>query len=83
MHELLDWSHHLDFASYVSEWTSTACTLGSEAYLPPADSTPSARLPAPDLSVQAAMTAAGVPLPAFKAGVTAASSALSGGMLTC
>lgn len=31
---LLDWSEHLDFESYVENWTSVACTLGSEAYAP-------------------------------------------------
>ena len=24
--ELLQWTQHLDFESYVSDWTSTACT---------------------------------------------------------
>ena len=28
--ELLQWTQHLDFESYVSDWTSTACTCEGE-----------------------------------------------------
>jgi hypothetical protein len=73
---LLDWSHHLDYAHYTTDWTSAACTLGSEAFvLPPGYGAPppAGRPPAPDVSLPAAMAAAGVPLPPFKGGATAAS----------
>ncbi len=70
--ELLEWSQHLDFHTYVSDWTSMACTLGSEGFQPTADTTGAVTLPAPDLDVRAAMVAAGVPLAPFKGGATAA-----------
>ncbi len=72
--ELLAWSQHLDYGSYFDDWTSTACTLASEAFVPEDE--------APYLDeiregtrgdVRAAMAVAGAPMPPFKGGATAAS----------
>jgi len=66
--ELLDWCHHLNFSDYASEWTSMACTLASEAFVPGPE--PAAlltrALPPPHQDVQAAMVAAGVPLQPYQ-----------------
>uniref|UniRef100_A0A7S0RDM8 Uncharacterized protein n=1 Tax=Chlamydomonas leiostraca TaxID=1034604 RepID=A0A7S0RDM8_9CHLO len=77
--ELLAWSSNLDYASYTDEWTSLACTLGSEAYsIPVQETSLLASLPPPSQDVRAAMVAAGVPLAPFKGGVSPAAGATSG-----
>lgn len=73
--ELLTWSQHLDFGSYVNDWTSMACSLGSEAYVPEDEAPYLAPLPPSTRDVHKAMAAAGVPLVPFKGGASAACAA--------
>lgn len=66
--DLLAWSAHLDYDSYVGDWTSLACTLGSEAYT--VDDTPYLiALPPTMIDVPAAMQAVGAPLLPYKGGM--------------
>lgn len=75
--ELLEWSQHLDFNSYTTDWTSLACTLGSEA-LTPWDTPPAASLlPPQGQDVRAALAAAGAPLQPFQGGPSPAMAATS------
>lgn len=78
--ELLTWCQHLNFSDYSSNWTSMACTLASEAYVPEPDpgATLERMLPPPSLDVKAAMAAAGVPLVTYKGAATAAEGVTSG-----
>jgi len=73
--ELLQWTQHLDFEEYVSDWTSAACTLGSEAFVPELEYLRQA--PPPSHDVRGAMATAGVPLEPFKGGATVAAGTLS------
>lgn len=77
--DLLAWSSNLDFSTYADEWTSLACTLGSEAYsVPIQEGGVLASLPPPSQDVRGAMVAAGVPLAPFKGGVSPAAGVTSG-----
>lgn len=76
--ELLEWSQLLDYTSYVDDWTSLACTLGSEAFNIPQSCAPTSQIPAPDMNAGMAMGAAGVPLQPFRGGVSPAAGATSG-----
>jgi hypothetical protein len=78
--ELLEWSQHLDFSAYLDDWTSLACTLGTEAWVPEVEGTLLREIqpPPPSLDVKGAMVAAGVPLAPFKGGVGPAAGATSG-----
>lgn len=67
--ELLDWTQHLDFDAYLDDWTSMACTLGSEAWVPEDERPYLMDLPAPGGDVRGAMASAGAPLQAFKGGL--------------
>lgn len=81
MDELLEWSQHLDFSAYVDDWTSLACTLGTEAWIPEVEGPPLSGLPPPSVDVRGAMVAAGVPLQPFRGGVGPACGATSDGLL--
>ena len=75
--DLLNWTEHLDFDSYVGDWTSMACTLGSEAFVPEDEGPYLSEAPAPSHDLRGAMHTAGVPLAPFKGGVSAATGSLS------
>ncbi|KAG2433072.1 hypothetical protein HYH02_012776 [Chlamydomonas schloesseri] len=67
--ELLNWSTHLDYGAYFDDWTSMACTLASEAFVPEEEAPYLDDLqPAVVGDVRKAMAAAGAPLPPFKGG---------------
>jgi hypothetical protein len=70
--ELLAWSEHLDFGSYFDDWTSMACTLASEAFVPEDEAPYLEELPQARGDVRLALEAAGVPSVPFKGGPTAA-----------
>ncbi|KAJ9531160.1 hypothetical protein QJQ45_000833 [Haematococcus lacustris] len=73
----MDELQHLDFNSYTTDWTSLACTLGSEA-LTPWDTPPAASLlPPQGQDVRAALAAAGAPLQPFQGGPSPAMAATS------
>ncbi|GFR44327.1 hypothetical protein Agub_g5540 [Astrephomene gubernaculifera] len=71
--ELLAWSQHLDYGSYFDDWTSLACTLASEAFVPEEEAPFLEEIPGPHGSLAAVLAAAGVPQEPFKAGATPAS----------
>lgn len=66
--DLLAWSAHLDYDSYVDDWTSLACTLGSEAYTMD-DTSYLIALPPTMIDIPAAMQAVGAPLLPYKGGM--------------
>ncbi|PNW71779.1 hypothetical protein CHLRE_16g681301v5 [Chlamydomonas reinhardtii] len=71
--ELLNWSSHLDYGAYFDDWTSMACTLASEAFVPEEEAPYLDDLqPVVVGDVRKAMAAAGAPLPPFKGGPNAA-----------
>ncbi|KXZ45887.1 hypothetical protein GPECTOR_49g471 [Gonium pectorale] len=70
--DLLAWSQHLDFGSYFDDWTSMACTLASEAFVPEDEAPYLEEIPGPHGDVREALQAAGVPLVPFKGGPNAA-----------
>ncbi len=76
--ELLEWSHHLDYTHYMEDWSTLACTLGSESFVPELESAHMPQLPPASVNLASAMVAAGVPMAAFKGGVTPAAGATSG-----
>lgn len=65
--DLLAWSAHLDYDSYVDAWTSLACSLGSEAYTMD-DTSYLIALPPTMIDIPAAMQAVGAPLLPHKGG---------------
>ncbi|KAG1662715.1 hypothetical protein FOA52_014581 [Chlamydomonas sp. UWO 241] len=73
--DLLQWTLHLDFEEYVSDWTSAACSLGTEALVPELESAYLRQAPAPSHDLRGAMATAGVPLEPFKGGATPAAGA--------
>jgi len=75
--ELLQWTQHLDFDYYVSNWTSIACTLGTEAFIPELESEYLVQAPPPSHDMHGAMVTAGVPFRPFKAGVSPAAGVVS------
>ncbi|GIL89786.1 hypothetical protein Vretimale_16577 [Volvox reticuliferus] len=70
--ELLNWSEHLDFGSYFDDWTSMACTLASEAFVPEDEAPYLDDLPKTRADARLALEAAGVPNVPFKGGPNAA-----------
>lgn len=70
--ELLAWSQHLDFGSYFDDWTSMACTLASEAFVPEDEGPYLDELPRARADVRQILEAAGVPNAPFKGGPNAA-----------
>ncbi|GLC61007.1 hypothetical protein PLESTB_001705300 [Pleodorina starrii] len=70
--ELLAWSEHLDFGSYFDDWTSMACTLASEAFVPEDEAPYLEEPPQTRGDVRLAFQAAGVPTVPFKGGPNAA-----------
>ncbi|GAX74238.1 hypothetical protein CEUSTIGMA_g1687.t1 [Chlamydomonas eustigma] len=75
--ELLQWTQHLDFDHYINDWTSIACTLGTEAFVPELESEYLAQAPPPSHDIHGAMVTAGVPLRPFKSGVSPAAGVVS------
>jgi len=75
--ELLQWTDQLDFEGYLDDWTSLACTLGSEALVPEPEQPYLSPAPPPSHDLRGAMATAGVPLAPFKGGATPAAGATS------
>ncbi|KAG2488869.1 hypothetical protein HYH03_012664 [Edaphochlamys debaryana] len=71
--ELLAWSQHLDYGSYFDDWTSIACTMASEAFVPEDEAPYLAEVGREPYvgDIRRAFAQAGAPLEPFKGGPNA------------
>ena len=64
--DLLNWSQHLDFEAYMDDWTSMACSLGTEAFVAENDGEFLSELPGPGTGLALGLMQSGVPRQPYK-----------------